>query len=106
MGRREHLIKELKKFIERIKKEFKIEIIIFFGSRAIGKQLRDSDIDLIIISKDFRRMNFIERATKMYDFWELDYPVDFLCYTPEEFNKLKNRITIVREAVEGGIEIN
>ena len=42
----------------------------------------------------------------MYDYWSLKYPVDFLCYTPEEFNKLKKQITIVREAVENGIEIN
>ena len=41
----------------------------------------------------------------MYDYWNLNYPVDFLCYTPKEFNKLKNQITIVREAVRDGIEI-
>jgi len=41
----------------------------------------------------------------MYDYWELDLPVDFLCYTPKEFDKLKNKITIVKEAVENGIEI-
>jgi len=43
--------------------------------------------------------------TKMYDYWNLNYPVDFLCYSPEEFNKLKKQITIVRGAVENGIEI-
>ena len=31
--------------------------------------------------------------------------VPFLCYTPDEFDKLKNQVTIVREAVEKGIEI-
>jgi len=41
----------------------------------------------------------------MYDYWNLNYPVDFLCYSPEEFNKLKKQITIVRGAVENGIEI-
>ena len=31
--------------------------------------------------------------------------VDFLCYSPEEFKRMKNRATIVREAVLHGIEI-
>jgi hypothetical protein len=41
----------------------------------------------------------------MYDHWEIDHPVDFLCYSPEEFKRMKNRATIVREAVLHGIEI-
>jgi len=40
----------------------------------------------------------------MYDYWNLDLPVDFLCYTPKEFNKLKKQISIVKEAIENGIE--
>ena len=50
-------------------------------------------------------MDFLERGEKMYDYWTLDIPVDFLCYTPEEFNKLKKRISIVKEAVSNGIAI-
>jgi hypothetical protein len=50
-------------------------------------------------------MNFFKRGAKMYDYWTLDYPVDFLCYTPEEFNRMKKQITIVKEAVENGIAI-
>ena len=50
-------------------------------------------------------MDFIERGSKMYDYWDLNYPVDFLCYTPKEFNKMKNMITIVREAVRNGMEV-
>jgi len=34
------------------------------------------------------------------------YPVDFLCYTPEEFEKLRKRISIVSVALKTGIEIN
>ena len=79
--------------------------IIFFGSRSHGKPGKWSDIDLVIVSSKFRRLNFFKRGAKMYDYWKLNYPVDFLCYTPEEFNKLKKQITIVKEAVENGIEI-
>jgi len=105
MGRREYLIKRLQKFIFRLSTEFKVQITIFFGSKATGKAGKESDIDLIIVSRDFKKMNFIERAARMYDFWDMDYPVDFLCYTPEEFKKLKGKVSIVREALKEGIKI-
>jgi len=59
----------------------------------------------MIISKNFRRKKFRYRSLGFYKYWNLDYPVDFICYTPEEFNRLKKQITIVKEAVENGIEI-
>jgi hypothetical protein len=31
--------------------------------------------------------------------------VDFICYTPEEFEKLKKEVSIVSEAFKEGIEI-
>jgi hypothetical protein len=34
-----------------------------------------------------------------------DYPVDFLCYTPEEFRKLSKQISLVKQAIKEGIEI-
>ena len=37
---------------------------------------------------------------------KLIYLLIFLCYTPEEFNNLKNRITIVSEALKKGIVLN
>ena len=35
----------------------------------------------------------------------LDVPVDFLCYTPEEFDALRIRPTIAREAAEHGVVV-
>jgi len=95
------LINKLKEF----KKQNKIEKMYFFGSRASGKPHKYSDVDLIVISKRFGGKGILARAPELYIKWNLDYPVEFLCYTPEEFNKLKKQITIVREAVREGIEI-
>lgn len=99
------IVKQLIKFKTELEKNVPVDKIIFFGSRAKGKFHPDSDIDLIIVSPKFRRLNFFTRGAKMYDYWNLNYPVDFLCYTPEEFNKLKRQVTIVKEALEEGIEI-
>ena len=105
MDKTQNLIKNLINFKSKVDKDMPLEKLILFGSSAKGKTHKWSDIDLIVVSKTFESMNFFERGAKMYDYWKLKKPVDFLCYTPKEFNKLKTRITIVREAIREGIEI-
>ena len=98
------LIKELKKFKKIIEKEYKIENLILFGSRATNKYEENSDVDLIVVG-EFRGKNSFRRAPPLYLKWNISLPVDFLCYTSQEFNELKKKTTIVKEAVEKGIEI-
>jgi len=105
MDRKTALIKNLRSFKKKVDKDFKLEKVIFFGSRAKGKARRYSDVDLILVSSTFKKMDFVERGAKMYNYWDIHHPVDFLCYTPEEFNKLKKQTTIVQEAVKEGIEV-
>ena len=105
MGGRKSINEQLSLFKTKLNKGLPVNKMILFGSRAKGKCGRDRDVDLIIVSPKFKKLDFFERGAKMYDYWDLNYPVDFLCYTPEEFNKLKKQITIVREAVKEGIEI-
>ncbi|MEK6983958.1 MAG: nucleotidyltransferase domain-containing protein [Nanoarchaeota archaeon] len=102
---RKEAIAKLKSFKKLVSKDLTISDMYFFGSIATGKPHKYSDIDLVIVSPKFRELNFFKRGALMYNYWNLRYPVDFLCYTPEEFNKLKKQITIVKEAVENGIEI-
>ncbi|MDI6721388.1 MAG: nucleotidyltransferase domain-containing protein [Candidatus Aenigmarchaeota archaeon] len=102
MGKRKfNVMIKLREF----KKKNKIEKMYLFGSMASGKSHKYSDIDLIVVSKRFRNKGILGRAPQLYMTWDLEYPVDFLCYTPEEFNKLKKQVTIVREAVKNGIAI-
>jgi predicted nucleotidyltransferase len=95
----------LKKFKVKLSEEIPIKKMYLFGSRAHGKPHRWSDFDLIIVSPEFRNKKSFRRATGFYKYWTIDYPVDFLCYTPEEFEKLSKQITIVRQAVKEGISI-
>ena len=98
----------LKSIIEKIK-EFKrvinVEKAILFGSYAKGNVNENSDIDIILIGKKFRRKNFNERFRGLWSAWTLNSPVDFLYHTPEEFKKLKKRVLIVNEAVIDGSDI-
>lgn len=99
-------LNKIRSFKKKLMKDFGIDKIILFGSFAKGNYKKWSDIDLLIVSKDFKRIKKVRRAIKLYDYWKYKYPVDFLCYTPEEFKKLSKMITIVREAVKEGIEIS
>ena len=97
--------KKIKYFAKIIKNKFDIDKIIFFGSRAKGVYGKNSDYDVILVSKDFDGMKFTKRISMIYPYWKYNDSIEPLCYTPKEFNKLKKQVTIVREAVENGIEI-
>ena len=99
-------IRKLKKFLIKLSKYIKVDKVILFGSRVEGNYDKNSDVDLIIVSEDFAGKNFFERASIMYNYGDIDLPVDFLCYTNKEFNNLKNKITIVSESLKKGIVLN
>ena len=99
--RKSEIIRKLKEF----KEENQIQKMIFFGSRTGSNYNKYSDIDLIIISSKFKKLKSFQRSTTIRLKWNLKYPVDMLCYTPEEFEIKKRTPSIVKEAVETGIEI-
>lgn len=103
MGKKEN--REIEKFVERLKEKIKVEKVIIFGSRAREDYLEDSDVDLIIVSRDFEGVLFYERMDKLILLWESPLDLEALCYTPEEFKKKKREIGIVRQAVEEGVEV-
>ena len=105
MDKRKLLVRNLKKFKEKISEEYSPEKMIFFGSRAVGNFRKDSDVDLVVVSGKFEGVKSLKRAPGFYLEWDLDYPVDFICYPPKEFERLKKRVSIVKHAIEEGIEI-
>lgn len=82
-----------------------INKLIFFGSRAKGTFNQESDFDIIVTSEKFKGIQWNKRSFEIYKNWNEDYALEVLCYTPEEFNRLKSQITIVKNAVKEGIEI-
>lgn len=95
------ILSELKEFI----RKHTVEKAILFGSFARGEERRDSDIDLILVSREFEGKSALKRPVRFYMDWDLGYPVDFLCYTPNEFNSLRKQVSIVSQALKEGIEI-
>jgi len=91
-------------FLQKVREKYNIKQAIFFGSRARGEHLKDSDYDIILVSEDFRDIFFSQRSALMYDFWQ-HWPIEIepLCYTPEEFEAKKKQIGIVSEAIKEGM---
>lgn len=105
MGERKDIITKLAEFKKALSVRIPVEKMIFFGSRAIGSKYKEeSDIDLVVVSPYFKGIG-CARGKDLYGYWNLDYPVDFICYTPAEFEKLRKRVSLVSLALEEGIEI-
>ena len=100
-----HLIRDLQRFRRKISGKYQVKRMILFGSRARGDVHRFSDVDLIVVSERLRRKDHIGRAYPLHLEWDLRYPVDFLCYTPEEFRELSRRPSIVKVALAEGVSI-
>jgi len=97
--------REIKEIISRYTVELKklgitSQRILLYGSYATGNAREDSDIDLIVISENFKNMNIRERLEllgiaggKVFE------PIAALGYTPEEI-EANRRGTFLEEVLE------
>lgn len=92
----------LDRFLKRLDRAIQPERVILFGSRARGDHLNRSDVDLLIVSRAFEGVGWRERLRRVLELWDGDVPLEPLCYTPEEFGRRSEEISIVRRAVEEG----
>ncbi len=81
--------------------------IIFFGSFAKNTQRKDSDIDIIIVSKDFRNKNIFERIEYTIGInrklvRQFKKPFDIIYYSDEEWEK-GNSLLIHSAKIEGEV---
>ncbi len=96
-----------KDFKRKAAKKYHLKRVILFGSQARGRLREGSDIDLLIVSDRMsKRSEFMSELLLEWHFTQKkNYPVDFLPFTEKEFEEASNKITIVKQALEEGIEI-
>jgi len=90
-------------YLDQIIAEYRPEHVILFGSRATGTPREDSDIDLLLVAEQFRQIRSVNRGFRVK--MTLDFPprVDLLCYTPEEFEQLRDGFGLVADICREGI---
>jgi len=71
MGKKEieKIREKVEKFKKSITKKFFVERIIIFGSAARGEMKKDSDIDIIVVSKKYGRKDVFKITPKLYGEW-------------------------------------
>ena len=83
----------LKKFIKAVSQKVAVDEVIVFGSRLEGNAREDSDIDVIVVSDDFRKMDEDQRLDILYDAADdIDPEVHPWAFTNEELNQ-KSELT-------------
>lgn len=101
MGKRE-ISSIITRYRKDLEKKISVKKIILYGSYAYGKPHKGSDIDLIVISSDFKKIPPLKRLEllSLARIKSLD-PIGAIGYTPEEFKKHKKSI-FLGPAVEKG----
>ena len=98
------IIETITKFITLVKEEdIQIEKVILFGSYAKGNYHQDSDIDLAIISDDFKEGEYIKNMSKLIlKASEIRADIQTIPFSVKEY---KEPIGIMEEILKTGIEL-
>ena len=98
------IIKRYREFLE--KSGIRVKKIILYGSYASGKAKEWSDIDLVVISNDFEKMDLWERlvilgriTTKIME------PLEVLGYTEGEYLSQGKGTFLGDEVKPSGVEV-
>jgi uncharacterized protein len=75
--------------------------VILFGSRILGNAHDQSDLDVILVSELFRDIPQHERFPFVRKRIRVPYSIDYLCYTPSEFERMKNRSSVLESVLSG-----
>ncbi len=92
-------------FEERLKaKNVSVSKIILFGSQARGNATQESDVDIVVISRDFEKRDIYKRLELIKDaeiatIKKFMIPLDIIMMTPEEF---KSGSSLVSEFAKKG----
>lgn len=102
----EESVEFVRRFLGILKEHYDVQKAYVFGSRARDDYLKGSDIDVLLVSPSFRGVRFPDRTAKVLEYWDFEWgEPQVLCYTPEEFEDMRKRLTIVGTAVREGVPV-
>ena len=98
------LMKKIQEFLKVVNSKIELEKVLLFGSTAKHKRRKNSDVDLIVVSKSFSGLNNLERGKMLLDNWSFVEELDLLMYTPEEFERVSKR-PLVKEMIAEALNL-
>ncbi|MBM3498066.1 MAG: nucleotidyltransferase domain-containing protein [Armatimonadetes bacterium] len=100
---------EIRRFLaaalDRIVGRFRPEALVFFGSRLDGTPHEWSDIDLLIVSREFQGMRVLPRMARFRKVAQPHIRVDAICYTPRELEYMMTQPSMVGDVMATGLRI-
>ena len=105
---RDKIEKIIQVYLQDLSAKIKIDTAILFGSALSGKFSEGSDIDLLILSSEFRKMSDSDRFDLLYTSRlskvTQSTPMDIFGLTPEEY-KNADPLSITGEIKDTGREL-
>lgn len=88
--------------LPRLVERLQPELVLVFGSRARGEAHAGSDLDVIVVAQAFAEIPFLKRMPMLLRLARFPRHIDFLCYTPEEFEQVRSVSAVVNDALREG----
>ncbi|MFQ5613754.1 MAG: nucleotidyltransferase domain-containing protein, partial [Anaerolineae bacterium] len=100
------LEEHLDRYLTEVRRKFRVQRAILYGSYAAGAPRPDSDIDLIVLSEDFRGMPRLRRHQELgWLAWQARTAyISPLGFTPEEY-VTASPASLLGEVRESGITV-
>ncbi len=95
----------LAEFVRRVREAYPDAEVYLFGSYARGTWLEDSDVDVVVVSRGFRGLEFHERGALLRRLADPSIPFTILAYTPEELEEAKRRSVAIQDAAEYWVKL-
>lgn len=95
----------IREYAKDLEKRFRINKVILFGSAVTHKFSKNNDLDIIVLSNDFKKISFLKRLellSQARSGESREVPMDIIGYTPAEFNKLSKESVVLKEAKQNG----
>jgi hypothetical protein len=106
--------RELERYLERVTDRWPVQRALLAGARvddlhgAPPQRERGAEYVLVLVSEYFDGMPWLERvyqAGSLWDALEMGAHADVHCYTPQEFERKREQLRVVREAADHGLEL-
>ncbi|MFN4046564.1 MAG: nucleotidyltransferase domain-containing protein [Acidilobaceae archaeon] len=88
--------------------KIKVEEAYMFGSYVRGDWIKTSDIDLVIVSRDFEGMPYLKRLDLINEIqWRARIRpyIEAIPLTPEEFSERLRESTVLRDASKYWVKV-